>query len=265
MNGAFYIGATAIEAHQRAVDALAANIANANTTAYKRLEVQFSELLQAPAPVNGDGAGSHAIADMSLGGVQVQAGIRTFDQGPLNPTGKPFDVAINGDGFFEVLGPSGQFMLWRGGTLVVNGDGYLAAANGYSLKQLIRVPDNAQQLQIDADGKVWAVLGSAANPTQLGQIGLAHVRDNSALASLGGGLFSDTSAAEGSGSTNVISLAAGQDGAGTIVQGSLETSNVSLTVEMTSLMLVQRIYAANAQVVQAADQLMGIANGLRRA
>ena len=265
MNNAFYIGATALEANQRAVDVLAANIANANSTAYKRSEVQFSELMNAnPTDPSEIVAEPFATSiDQEPGGVQGQTSSRIFDQGPLNMTGRSSDIAINGDGFFELLGPSGQLMLWRGGTLEVNADGYLAATNGYPLKQLISVPDNAGPLQISTDGKVSAVIGNASTISELGQIGLAHVRDTSELTSLGAGLYSAESKRDPLGTTNVISTVAGQDGAGVIVQGAQEASNVSLTTEMTNLLLTQRTYSANAQVVQAADQLMGLANSLR--
>jgi len=263
VNEAFYISATALSAHQAALDAVSNNIANVNSTAYKRVAVRFSELLTGPDQPASPAAGNAAndpvtTAPVSLGGVEAHADHIVFDQGTLNATGQALDVAVNGDGFFEVLGPSGQMLLWRGGTLEVNSDGYLAANNGMALKQLISVPQNASQVTIGTDGTVTALIGTNTTPTRLGQIGLAQVRDTSTLGNYGSGLYTATDPSSLQASTS------GEDGAGTIIQGSLETSNVQLTDEMTSLLLIQRVYGANAQVLQASDELMGIANGLRR-
>ena len=262
MNEAFYISATALAAHQSALDAVSNNIANVNSTAYKRVAVRFSEVLTAPeqlVPTTASNpADQPAGAPVSLGGVEAHADRIVFDSGTLNVTGQAMDVAINGDGFFEVLGPSGQLMLWRGGTLTVNTDGYLAASNGMALKQLISVPQNASQITIGSDGTVTALIGSNTTPTRLGQIGLAQVRDTTTLSNYGDGLYIANDSA------SLQASVSGEDGAGVITQGSLETSNVQLTNEMTSLLVIQRVYGANAQVLQASDELMGIANGLRR-
>ena len=265
MNEAFYISATALEAHQNALDVVSNNIANVNSTAFKRIAVSFTELVTAPVQ-SADAYRNDNRADtrdglpapISLGGVEAHTDGIDFSQGQLNITGQTYDVAINGNGFMELLGPSGQMMLWRGGTLEVNSDGYLAANNGMALKQLISVPVNASQITIATDGTVTALIGNNATPTRLGQIGLVQVRDPSTISNYGGGLYTETNSA------NLEASVSGQDGAGSITQGSLEISNVQLTNEMTSLLLIQRVYGANAQVLQAADQLMGINNGLRR-
>lgn len=260
MNDAFYISATALDAHQGALDVVSNNIANVNSTAFKRVAVHFSELLQAPENVAANDRRDpdrRPVAD-GLGGVEAYTDRIIFDQGQLTSTGQPLDVAINGDGFFELLGSSGQIMLWRGGTMEVNADGYLAAGNGMAFKQLISVPSDASQVTIGTDGTVTALVGNAATVTRLGQISLVQVRDTSTISNAGNGLYVENDKAKLEAST------AGEDGAGMITQGSIETSNVNLTNEMTSLLLIQRVYGANAQVLQAADELMSIANGLRK-
>jgi flagellar basal-body rod protein FlgG len=250
MNGAFYIGATGLDSQQRALDVIANNIANLNTAGFKRSEVRFSELLAAgPA----DATGSQP---QQMAGVASVGAARVFTQGDVRPTGRPTDLAINGEGFIEVMGPSGQNRLWRGGAMKVNPDGFLATANGMVLKAMISPPTAATELTIDPDGKVWADLDGRIS--QIGQIDLVKVRNPARLNSVGDGLYAVDD------QTELADMTPGEDGAGVLAQGAIEQSNVFLTEEMVTLMLLQRAYAANAQVVQAGDQLMGIANSLRR-
>ncbi len=257
MNGAFYIGAIGIDAQQRALDVIANNIANLNTAGFKRSAVQFSELV-APARDAADLPVSSPDRAMSLAGVAINSTQRVWSQGDLKQTGSPLDVAVNGSGLFEVLGPSGKQLLWRGGTLKVNQDGYLATSDGLALRALISVPHTATALTIAPDGMVSAITDDKGTRERLGQLELMMPKDLSQLADAGDGMY------ELSDETSAIAAQPGEDGSGTIVQGAIEGGNVQLTDEMTSLLLVQRAYAANAQVLQAADQLLSIANGLRR-
>src|SRR5436190_19818800 len=126
MNGAFYIGGTGLGAQQRALDVVANNIANLNTPGFKRTEVRFSEMMS----LGGAGERANGAADPGLLGVSVATTSRVFSQGDLKTTGRATDIAISGDGFVEVIGPSGQIRLWRGGALKVNPDGFLASGNG---------------------------------------------------------------------------------------------------------------------------------------
>jgi len=257
MNGAFYVGATGLRSQQSALDVIANNIANINTPAFKRSEVRFSELVS-PA---GDPTGLAGItqdAAALMAGVQARTSSKVFTQGELRQTGKPLDLAIDGEGFIELLGPAGQTMLWRGGALKVDADGYIAAENGMPLRAMISVPDGATALSIDRDGKVRALVDGEASPIEIGQLDVVLAKDVSALTILDEGLYQAETAAD------VLSATPGEDGAGVLVQGSVETSNVQLSDEMITLLLMQRAYAANAQVVQAGDQLMAIANGLKR-
>jgi flagellar basal-body rod protein FlgG len=255
MNGAFYIGATGLEAQQRGLDVIANNIANVNTTGFKRSEMRFSELVsQSPVRDNTDVMPPPTNA---LTGVQATSSPRVLEQGKLRETGKPYDLAISGDGFIEVLGPSGQTWLWRGGGIRVNADGVLETDDGLILKALIDVPENSSTLTVEPDGVVRSLASGASEALELGTIALAMPQDLQQLEAVGGGYYR---VPEGD---DLRTLVAGEDG-GTFVQGALEASNVELTTEMVSLLLLQRAYGANAQVVQAGDQLMAIANGLRR-
>src|SRR5689334_7887113 len=142
MNGAFYVGATGLSAQQRALDVVANNIANINTPGYKRSHARFSELVS-PLARPDDPSPDLAPTAPGMLGVSVEASARDFAQGPLQVTGRPLDLAINGAGFIELAGPGGQTLLWRGGALQVNPDGFLAAANGMPLKAMIAAPAGA--------------------------------------------------------------------------------------------------------------------------
>jgi flagellar basal-body rod protein FlgG len=255
MNGAFYIGAISLDAQQRALDVVANNIANLNTTAFKRQGINFTSLVSPQGAANTDG-GSDSVLASAPAGVTIAATPTVWTQGTVSPTGKPLDLAIQGDGFLEVLGAGGRDLLWRGGSLSATQDGYLATSDGKILKAMISVPTGAQHLVIDPSGTVSASVNGATQ--QIGQLDLVLAKDPSALTDDGGGYYelSDPAAA--------YAVKPGQEGGGTLVQGALETSNVQLADEMITLLLTQRAYGASAQVVQAGDQLMSIVNGLRR-
>lgn len=257
MNGAFYIAATGLDADQRAIDIVANNVANINTSTFKRSEAQFSALV---APASGVSRFSPAFTagTAQMLGVSAQNSPIDFSEGPLTQTGQPLDIAISGAGFIEVVGADGQTELWRGGSMMVNSDGYLAAPNGQALKQMIAVPAGATSITIGSDGTVQAVTGTSATPTTLGQITLAMPKDMSTVTAQPDGFYAASS------DTDLVTATPGDDGAGTLVEGSIEGSNVQLNQEMVNLMLLQRAYSANAEVVQAGDQLMADANGLRR-
>lgn len=258
MNGVFYIGATGLDTQQRALDIVANNIANLNTRAFKQSHAQFSQMV-APMAVPTDGQPAAAgDAQAGLLGVKLDGAPVDFTPGQLTETGSALDLAINGSGFIELMGPGGQTVLWRGGSLMVNPDGYLAASNGMPLQAMISVPRDASGLSISADGKVTATVDGSAQPLSLGQIELSQDNDPSSLTAIGGGLYVPQS------ESDVARAAPGSEGTGVLAQGFAEASNVDLSREMVTLLLMQRTYSANAQVVQAGDQLMAIDNELKR-
>jgi flagellar basal-body rod protein FlgG len=257
MNGAFYVGATGLQAQQRGLDVVANNVANINTTAFKRSEIRFSELMMRSSVRNDADPVSIALPD-ALSGVEARTSPRIYEQGDMRQTGKPFDLAISGDGFVEVLGPGGQVWLWRGGAFQVNADGLLETQNGMTFKALIEVPEDAAEIRIERDGRVLAQVAGEDEAVALGNISIAMPEDIHSLESVGQGYFRAT------GDEQLRIYEPGEQGKGVLVQGSIEASNVDLSTEMVSLLLMQRAYGANAQIVQAGDQLMAIANGLRR-
>lgn len=256
MNGAFYIGATGLDAQQRALEVVANNIANVNTPGFKRAEISFAELAA------GSAAADNGLTDtgsvLQLTGVAADAPRRLFTQGPVRQTGSALDLAINGDGFIELVGPGGETLLWRGGTLAVNRDGLLTTSDGTLLKSTITVPQDATDMKIASDGTVSVVEDNKTEPVDIGKIDLVQVRDMTTLRDAGSGLYRVGA------DDDLVNMDPGTQAAGTFVQGSLEGSNVSLTDEMVSLLVIQRAFAANAQLVQAGDQLMAIANELKR-
>jgi len=254
MNGAFEIGQTGLVSLQRALDILANNVTNLNTQGFKRSDVQFSEVIagmQTQASALTGGA-----VEPSLAGVLTQARLMLGESGEMQQTGRPLDLGIDGDGFLEVMGPQGEVYLWRGGTLSINEDGQLTADNGMVLRDSISIPLDLTDLEIQRDGLVLAA-DAEGRPIELGQLSLVRLNSAADAVRVDGGIYQMRAGA------TAISAAAGEDGAGDFLQGAVERSNVELNSEMIEMMIVQRAYAANAQVVQAADQLMGIANNLR--
>lgn len=256
MSDAFYVGAVGLQTQQRALDGIANNIANVNTPGFKRVQLRFADIV-ASRPA--DTVPTDFLrANVDTAGVMLDSQFMLNEPGQLERTGQQLDLAIDGTGFIELMGPGGQPLLWRGGSLRVNDDGQLATAHGIPLRAAISVPADASAIVIGNDGVVRVTVPDSADPVELGQIQLVRITDPSAVSRLDGGLYRVDDA------SRLTEAVPGEDGAGMLVQGSIEQSNVALTDEMVRLMLVQRAYAANAQIVQAADQLMGIANGLRR-
>lgn len=257
MNKAFEVGAVGLDAQQRALDVIADNIANLNTPGFKRSDVQFLDLMAQRADRDNPAAALDG-AGIASAGVNARTVLALNEQGSVEQTGKPLDLAINGEGFIELMGPRGQTLLWRGGSLKIQADGLLAAADGLPLRAMISVPIDAADLRIDRNGLVSAQLSGQADRAELGQIALVRVDTPEAIERLDGGFYRAPD------DIRMIESAPGEDGAGLLAQGSIERSNVNINDELVRLMIVQRAYAANAQIVQAADQLAGIANGLRR-
>lgn len=256
MSGVMEIAAVGLRAQQRALETIAGNISNINTPAFKRSNLRFSELVAAPAiDMTGQGSGA---AFASVAGVGEWAQPMVNQQGNLQSTGNVLDVAIDGKGFIELMGASGRTLLWRGGTLRVLDDGLMATASGIALKDGITVPHEASGLRINRDGTVYAVFDGDRAESEIGRINLAKLDDSTPVERLDGGVYAIGEDAE------LVVASAGEDGLGYFAQGSVERSNVDLNEEMVGLLVTQRAYAANAQVIRAVDEFLSLANGLRR-
>lgn len=258
MSDAFYVGSVGLSTQQRALDGIANNIANVNTPTFKREQLRFADVVANRSATDAVPVDAERRAADALAGVMLDAQFMVNEPGEIERTGQSMDLAIEGRGFIELMGTGGQTVLWRGGGLKVNEDGLLASSHGLALRAGITVPADATAITIGRDGIVRATVPDSTEPVELGQIQLVRLDDAASVDRLDGSLYR---VREG---VNLTEAQPGEDGAGALVQGAVERSNVSLTDEMVRLMLVQRAYAANAQIVQAADQLMAIANGLRR-
>ncbi|KAF0171661.1 MAG: flagellar hook basal-body protein [Hyphomonadaceae bacterium] len=254
MSAAFEIAGVGMQAQRQALEVSANNIANINTPGFRRSTMRFSEIIGA----------ADAVSRADLGGAGLSAGLTAsavvdWDaQGEIERTGRALDLAINGRGFIELVGAGGEVLLWRGGPLEVGEDGLLAAPNGAILRAGISVPDDAQALEISSDGQVRATFSDRRASVELGHVPVVRVASYANVERLDGGYARVESAA------SLIEATAGQEGAGVFVQGALERSSVDLNAEMVRLLIVQRAYAANVQVAQAADQLSALANNLRK-
>lgn len=257
MNDALYIAATGMQVQQANVEAIANNIVNATTPAFKKARVSFTDMVTAQARPNlaGGPDGALGAARMAGVGVALTSIGRQFEAGDLKKTDSAYDVAIRGDGFLEVAMPDGTKAVTRGGTLKVNGDGLLATQSGLPLKPGIAIPEAAQSLLISADGHVQVMLPGQAAPQDVGQLDLVRVANPDQLETLGDNLYRI-----GDGAGDLVT----GDGAGTLAQGFLEGSNVKMVDEMVNLMLAQRAYDASVKVIQASDEMLASANNLRR-
>lgn len=248
MSGALEVAAIGMQVQQRALDTIAGNISNVNTPAFKRSDLRFTELVAAQATTG------HADP---VSGVELSALPMLDRLGAIENTGNARDLAIDGAGFIELMGPAGRTLLWRGGAFKVLDDGMLATAGGIPLKAAIEVPAEASGLRIERGGEVYAVM-SQSGDVRLGTIALVGVADSAQIERFEGGVYALADDAR------TTEASAGEEGLGFLIQAALERSNVDLNREMVGLVVSQRAYAANAQVVRAADEFFGIANNLRR-
>lgn len=258
MIDALYIGATGMHAQQQNVDVIANNLANVNTSGFKKNRVLFQDAYyraQQLSPTNGD-----VNQTILLGmGTLIASNNKSFLQGDVKATESPLDLAIRGNGFFEVLLPDGTSAYTRHGALKVNENGVLATVSGYELKQQIEIPVDSLEVVIDQSGKVSSRSPKDNALVEIGQLELTSFANNEGLKPLGDNLFMVTDTA---GQLTVNKP--GEDGLGTLAQGYLEGSNVKLSEEMVNLVLAQRAYELSAKVIQASDEMLSISNSLRR-
>jgi flagellar basal-body rod protein FlgG len=247
---ALWISGSGLEADEKRMELIANNMANINTTGYK-FQVAFGEEL---SQIQDDGRNTSYLP----AGTKVSFIGRDFTQGQLESTGRPLDIAINGDGFIEVLLPDESIAYTRSGELTIDANGSIVTKNGYKIFPEITVPQGAVQIAISANGEIIAKL-SNGRLQSVGTLELAKFVNPNGLKNIGSGMYVATEA-----SGEPIVDAPGKQGIGTLMQGFLEKSNVSLVNEMIKMMLTQKSYEINAKVLQTTDQMMGIANGIKR-
>jgi flagellar basal-body rod protein FlgG len=259
---ALYTAASGMNAQQANIDNIAHNLANVNTTGFKKARVEFEDLVYQQLKAPGSPTSSEAEAPIGLEaglGSRAVATARHFATGSLRATQSPLDLAIEGQGFFQVTLPGGETGYTRAGALHLNGQGQIVTAEGYSLEPQLTIPANATSVSISKDGIVSVAIPGQNSTQQVGTIELATFQNAAGLLARGGNLFTATTAS-GDPTTGVP----GTDGLGTLAQGFLEDSNVSVVEEMVNMILGQRAYEANSRVIRTADEMLQQVNNLAR-
>ena len=260
MIDSFHIAATGMQAQQLNVNVIANNLANVKTTAFKKSRVSFEDLMYQPLRTSNSTSLIRPDVRDPLGvGVAVSGVGKVFSQGQLQNTERSLDIAIKGDGFFEVFLPDGSQGYLRDGSFDVDEEGMLVDNNGNLLSPVIQFPTDTENVVIGSDGLVQVKLTGEAGLTEIGQIELAKFINPTGLTPIGDNLFVPSRS-----SGDVFFAVPGNDGAGTLAQGFLETSNVNLVEELTNLILAQRAYEMNSRVVRASDEILAIINEMRR-
>lgn len=253
--------ATGMEAQQTRIDVVANNLANVNTNGFKKSRAEFNDLLyqtvRAPGANEGQGIVNPTGLQVGLGTRSVSTE-RMHSIGELKQTNNPLDIAIDGDGFLQVMQPNGQLAYTRGGNLRLSAAGQIVTADGIPVEPGITVPSDATQLTIAADGTVSVSVAGAQQQVELGQLQLASFTNPAGLSAQGRNLFLPTAAS----GVAVVGKPAEQ-GRGSLMQGTLEMSNVKVVEEMIELIAGQRAYDVNSKVIQAADEMLRTTTQLR--
>jgi len=257
-----WISSTGMEAQQLHIDMISNNLANVNTVGFKKNRADFEDLLYEDIKI--PGAASSPTTQVPTG-IQIGQGVRTvatqkiFSMGNLQNTGNSLDLAIEGDGFFQITTPDGQIAYTRDGTFKLNRDGNIVTSDGYLLEPAIAIPSDATAIYVSSDGIVSVSRAGQSAPEEVGNLELARFVNPAGLKAIGKNLYQQT-ASSGDPQTGVP----GESGIGTIAQGYLEMSNVSVVEEMVNMIVAQRAYEINSKSIQTADDMLQIANNLRR-
>lgn len=262
MNRALQAAATGMYAQQLYVDVIANNLANLNTTAFKKSQIQFQDLLYETIRVAGTSveAGSEVPMEVQVGcGTRLVGTPKLFSQGDLQPTERPLDLAISGEGFFQIRRPDGTIQYTRDGTFQLAADGRVVTSDGFALEPPISVPLDVQSIHISADGMVEVQIAGDMEPQNVGQIELARFVNPAGLRNLGRNLYEATVA-----SGEPIVGSPGSEGLGDLSQGYVESSNVDVIQEMVQMIMAQRAYEINSKAIRTAEDMLSAAGNLKR-
>jgi flagellar basal-body rod protein FlgG len=260
---AFNSSATGMNAQQLVLDNTANNLANLNTTGYKRSQVEFQDLLYANLRQPGaqSGNGLQLPTGLQIGnGVRVAGTTKLFSNGALDNTSNPLDIAIEGDGFFQITNPSGGILYTRDGSFRLNSQRQLVTSDGYYVEPRITIPQDATSITVGADGSISVITSSSPNTsTVVGTLQIARFANPSGLSAEGRNLFTETPA-----SGNATTATPGQNGTGQLRGGFLERSNVEVVQELVNLIQAQRAYEFNTKAIKVADEMLSSTNDLVR-
>ncbi len=249
-----WIAKTGLDAQQTQLDITSNNLANVSTNGFKRARGVFEDLLY--QTLRQPGASSSATTQVPSGlqigtGVRPVATERIFTQGNLTQTGNSLDIAVQGEGFFQIQLPDGTVGYTRDGAFQKDSQGQIVTANGYTLSPAITIPSNALSISIGTDGVVTVLQTGSPTPVQVGQIQLASFVNSGGLQSMGQNLFLET-ASSGTATPNTP----GTNGVGLLNQGYVETSNVNVVEELVNMITTQRAYEINSRSIQTSDQML---------
>ena len=253
------IAATGMQAQQTHVDVISQNLANLTTTGYKRQRPEFQDLIY--DDVRRVGTNSSDIGTIVPTGIQLGLGVKTGavsrinEQGTLEFTENPLDLAINGRGFFQITLPNGEIAYTRDGTFQVNQDGEIVTSDGFLLEPAITVPDDAIEISVNQSGEVQVSFSDQPEATTVGQIEITSFINPAGLSAIGDNLFLETEA-----SGDPITGNPGEDQFGVVLQGYLENANVNPVTEITRLIVAQRSYEMNSRVITSSDEMLQALN-----
>jgi flagellar basal-body rod protein FlgG len=262
MNRALRTAATGMAAQQLNVDIIAHNLANVNTTGFKKSRPEFQDLMYQVIKASGtsQNSGTQAPSEVQIGnGAVPVATVKNFAQGDIQPTNNLLDVAVQGEGFFQVRRADGTLGYTRDGAFKVSGEGLLVTAQGYTLEPGISIPQETTMVSISREGIVEAMVPGDSEPVKLGQIELARFINPSGLRPIGDNILIETPAA----GVPMLGTSAMQ-GFGEIEQGYLESSNVDVVEEMVNMIVAQRAYEINSKTIKTVEEMLGMANNLKR-
>ncbi len=262
MDKTLLTAATGLSAQQRYVEIIANNLANANTTGYKRVRPEFHDLLYETLRPAGNTQffGSEPSNEVQIGaGTELVGTARHFHQGDVEATNNPFDMAINGEGFFILRRPDNTFAYTRDGSFQLDRDGQIVTNQGFVLEPGITIPDTAIEVKLSRDGVVEVFSEGSTDAEVVGQLELARFINPAGLKAIGENTFLETSA-----SGEATFEQPGANNTGLVLQAHLETSNVDLVEEMVGMILAQRTFELNSKSIRAAEEMMQTATNLKR-
>jgi flagellar basal-body rod protein FlgG len=257
-----WTSATGMQAQAINIDVISNNLANVSTSGFKKSRAEFQDLLYETLqpPGSSSSQDTEVPSGVQLGhGTRPSAVLKIFNQGSLENTTNELDLAIEGDGFFQIMLPNGETAYTRSGEFKLDSEGRIVTADGFALEPELTIPTDATSITVGMDGTVSVLQAGESTPSEIGSIELARFVNPSGLISMGKNLFMRSNA-----SGDDITGTAGEDGFGTLAQGFLEMSNVSVVDEMVNMITAQRAYEVNSKAIQTADEMLQTANNVKR-
>ncbi len=262
MDRSLFIAATGMEAQRINIDVISNNLANVNTTGYKKSRADFQELMYQTVITAGaeSSEGTEVPTGIQLGlGVRPAAVQKIFQQGDFVSTGNSLDMVIEGKGFFQIATPDGEIAYTRAGAFKLDSEGNIVNSDGYPMEPAITIPSNTLEITVSADGTVSVLQAGSSTPVDAGQIETAQFVNPGGLKAIGKNLFLPTGSSGEATTGNP-----GSEGLGSINQGFIELSNVNVVEEMVNMIVSQRAYELNSKVIQSTDEMLALANNIKR-